>query len=40
MFFLTRGECSVKVRDENKVQYLVRVLKAGSIFGEVALLVN
>jgi len=40
MFFLTRGECEVRVKDENKVDYSVRVLRAGSIFGEVALLVN
>ena len=40
MYFLTKGECEVRVKDENKNDYIVRVLKSGSIFGEVALLVN
>ena len=38
MYFLTNGEAEVMVRDEIKILSHVRVLKAGSIFGEVALM--
>jgi CRP-like cAMP-binding protein len=40
LLFLTRGECSVWVIDENKRERHVKNLKIGSLFGELALLKN
>ena len=40
MYFLSKGECQVLVKDENHNESVVRLLEEGSLFGEVALIAN
>lgn len=40
MFFLTKGECIVSVKDENKDMKKVAKIMAGALFGEVGLLAS
>jgi len=38
LFFLTKGEGEVRIKDQSGIEYVERILKAGAIFGEVGLL--
>lgn len=40
MYFLARGDCEVKVTNERRKEQTVRILKPGSLFGEVSLIYN
>jgi CRP-like cAMP-binding protein len=40
MYFLAKGECDVFVLSEKKQEMFVRNLKAGALFGEVAIVTN
>ena len=37
-FVLAKGDCDVFIKDPNKKERLVRLLRPGSLFGEVALI--
>ena len=38
IYFLSQGECEVKIQDEKKRNQLARYLHPGNIFGEIALI--
>jgi CRP-like cAMP-binding protein len=40
LYFLTKGECIVKVIDENREERKVSKIMAGALFGEIGLLTN
>ena len=40
LYFLSKGECEVLVKNEYHIESLVRILKEGALFGEVGLIAN
>lgn len=40
LFFISKGECEVKVADENRDDIFVQILCPGTYFGEIALISN